>query len=195
MIRVCVLGSIGSGKTFISKLFSYPVFNADKVVSHLYKNDKNCFAKLKKKLPNFIKSFPIKKAELTNAISSSRNNIKVISAIVHPIVRKRMFKFLYQNKNSKIVVLDIPLLIENKLNKRGDILIFVKANKAKILKRVKKRKNYDKKIYDILKQNQSILLRKRKIAKYIIDNNFSPNIMKSKINILKKKILSESNST
>ncbi len=195
MIRVCVLGSIGSGKTFISKLFSYPVFNADKVVSHLYKNDKNCFAKLKKKLPNFIKSFPIKKAELTNAISSSRNNIKVISAIVHPIVRKRMFKFLYQNKNSKIVVLDIPLLIENKLNKRGDILIFVKANKAKILKRVKKRKNYDKKIYDILKQNQSILLRKRKIAKYIIDNNFSPNIMKSKINILKKKILSERNST
>ena len=32
MIRVGVIGGIGSGKSFISKLFKYPVFNADKEV-------------------------------------------------------------------------------------------------------------------------------------------------------------------
>ncbi len=191
MIRIGILGSIGSGKSFISKLFNCPVFNADKEVNYVYKNNKNCFIKLKKKLPKFIKSFPIRKPELINAISSNRKNLKIISSIVHPIVRKRMIEFLDKKRNSKIVVLDIPLLIENKLNKKGDILIFVKANNSKILERIKKRKNFNKEILISLKRNQTKLLRKRKLAKYVVDNNFSVNIMKRKIKILKKRILNE----
>ena len=61
MIRLGIIGSIGSGKSFVSKLFKYPVFNADDEVKYLYKNNKKCFRKLKKKLPKFISSFPIKK--------------------------------------------------------------------------------------------------------------------------------------
>ena len=41
MIRIAIVGDIGSGKSFIAKLFGYPVFNADRVVSGIYKNDKN----------------------------------------------------------------------------------------------------------------------------------------------------------
>ena len=191
MIRIGILGNIGSGKSFISKLFDCPVFNADKEVNYIYKNNKNCFIKLKKKLPKYIKSFPIKKSELIKAVSTNRKNIKIISSTVHPIVRKRMIEFLYKKRNSKIVVLDIPLLIENKLNKKGDVLIFVKANNSKILKRLRKRKNYNKKILQTLKQNQTELLKKRKLANFIIDNNFSANIMKRKVKILKNKILNE----
>ena len=102
-----------------------------------------------------------------------------------------MIEFLYKKRKSKIVVLDIPLLIENKLNKKGDVLIFVKANNSKILKRLRKRKNYNKKILQTLKQNQTELLKKRKLANFIIDNNFSANIMKRKVKILKNKILNE----
>ena len=43
MIRVCVLGSIASGKSFISKLFNCPIFNADKEVVDIYKKDKKLF--------------------------------------------------------------------------------------------------------------------------------------------------------
>ena len=47
--------------------------------------------------------------------------------------------FLNKNKNKKIIILDIPLLLENKINKKNDILIFVQANKIKvIIKRLKK---------------------------------------------------------
>ena len=187
MIRIGILGNIGSGKSFISKLFNSPVFNADKEVNYIYKNNKKCFIKLKKKLPKYIKSFPIKKSELIKAVSTNQKNIKIISSIVHPVVRKRMIEFLYKKRKSEIVVLDIPLLIENKLNKKGDVLIFVKANNSKILKRLRKRKNYNNKILQTLKQNQTELSKKRKLANFIIDNNFSANIMKRKVKILNER--------
>ena len=195
MIRICTIGGIGSGKSFISKLFKYPVFNADNVVKNIYRNDKNCFKNLKKKLPKFISSFPVKKSDLIKAISSNRNNLRIISSIVHPIVRKKMKFFLKENKSSRIVVMDIPLLIENKLYKKNDILVFVKTKKSKILKRLKKRRNFNKKILNELKLNQSSLLKKERMANYIIDNNFSPNIMKNKIKKLKEKIIDERNSS
>ena len=195
MIRVGVMGGIGSGKSFIAKLFNCPVFNADKEVNRVYKNDKNCFVKLKKRLPNFINSFPVKKKQLINAIKKDKKNLTKISSIVHPIVRKRMKVFLAKNKKNKMVVLDVPLLIENKLNKKDDVLLFVKSKKKKVLKRLKKRANFDVKVFKSLKENQIILLKKRKLANYIVDNNFTKIIMKKKVNFLKKKILYERSST
>ena len=37
MTRIGILGDIGSGKSYVAKLFGYPVFNADVEVSKLYK--------------------------------------------------------------------------------------------------------------------------------------------------------------
>ena len=69
MIKIGILGGIGSGKSFISKQFGYPVFDADKQVKKIYKSDKNCFFQLKKKLQNYIYSFPIKKSQLTKVLN------------------------------------------------------------------------------------------------------------------------------
>ena len=194
MIRVGVIGGIGSGKS-LSKLFKSPVFNADKEVDILYKNSLDCYKKLNKKLPKFINTFPISKSQLINAINHDKKNLNRISSIVHPLVRKKMKLFLNKYKKSKIVILDIPLLIENKLYNKKDILIFVKSNQNKIINRLKKRKNYNKKLLINLKKNQVDLLKKRKLANYIVDNNFSRIIMKKKINSLKNKILNERNSS
>ena len=195
MIRIGVIGEIGSGKSFIAKLFNSPVFNADREVNLLYRNSRECFKKLNKIIPNFVDKFPISKKQVIKAISNNKNNLKKISSVVHPLVRKQMKLFLEKNKKRKIVILDIPLLIENKLYNNKDILIFVKSNQKKIINRLKKRKNYNKKILIKLKDNQINLLKKKRLANYIVDNNFSPNIMKKKIRSLKNKILDERNST
>ena len=50
MIRIGILGDIGSGKSYVAKNFGYPVFNADEEVAKLYKKDKKIFKKLKKKI-------------------------------------------------------------------------------------------------------------------------------------------------
>ena len=195
MIRIGVIGGIGSGKSFISKLFKSPVFNADREVEFLYKYNLECYKKLKKKLPRFVKSFPISKSQLIKAINEDKKNLKRISSVVHPLVRKKLKSFLNKNKKKQIIVLDIPLLIENKLYNKKDILIFVKSDQNKVINRLRKRKNYNKKILLNLKKNQANLLKKRKLANYIVDNNFRPNIMKKKISSLKNKILDERNST
>ena len=195
MIKIGIVGGIGSGKSFIAKLFNSPVFNADKEVNYLYKNSKDCFTKLKNQIPKFVKSFPISKKELIAAISHNTVNLKKISSIVHPKIKKKMNTFLKKNKNSKIVVLDVPLLIENKLYKKDYILVFVNSKKSKVINRLKNRKNYNSNILKKLRENQVMLSKKRKLAKYIVDNKYSPNVMKKKINNLKKKILDERNNT
>ena len=108
MIKIGILGDIGSGKSFVAKQFGYPVFNADKEVSYIYKNDNLCYKKIKKKFPKFIKSKTLKKNELGIIIKENKQNLKKISDIVHPIVRERMYFFFKKNKKKKMVVLDIP---------------------------------------------------------------------------------------
>ncbi len=186
MIRIGILGDIGSGKSFIAKKFGYPVFNADEEVGNLYKKNKKVFFRLKKILPKYIKTFPIKKKEITTAILSNEINFKKIVNIVHLEIRKKLNIFLKVNKNKKIVILDIPLLLENKINKKNDILIFVQAKRVDIQKKLKKRKNFNFKLFNKFKKIQLTLAYKRKKSHFIIKNDFSKKTVKRNIrNILK----------
>ena len=134
MIRIGILGDIGSGKSYVANNFGYPVFNADYEVSKLYKKDKKTFIKLNKELPKYIRSFPINKNEITQAILVNKVNLKKIIIIVHLQIRKALKLFLKKNRNKKIVILDIPLLLENKINQQNDILVFVDSKKIEIEK-------------------------------------------------------------
>ena len=76
MIKIGILGDIGSGKSYVAKTFGYPVFNADTEVGKLYEKDKKIFNKLKKHLPKHINSFPINKDEISKAILANNSNLK-----------------------------------------------------------------------------------------------------------------------
>ena len=181
MKRIGILGDIGSGKTYIAKCFGFPVFNADLEVAKIYKNNRKVFQKLKKELPNHFDSFPVKKKEIIDAILSNKKNLKKIIKIVHYEVRKKMNNFLKKNKNKKFVVLDVPLLLENKINKKKDILIFVESKKSEILRRLKKRKNFNMKILNNFQKIQLSLDLKRKKSQFIIKNNFKKNSVKIRV--------------
>ena len=188
MIRFAVVGDIGSGKSFISNLFNYPVFNADLEVADIYKKNKSCFFKIKKKIPSHFSSFPIKKEELIESIMADKDNLKKISSIVHPIVRKKLNVFLNKNKNKKLVVLDIPLYFENKLNKKNDIIIFIDAKKKQILKQLKKRKNFNLSLINQFKSLQYPLKYKKKKSDFIIKNDYKIRTAKNSIKEILKKV-------
>jgi len=191
MIKIGILGDIGSGKTFIANQFGYPVFNADIEVSKIYQKNKSCFKILKKNFPNHIFSFPINKKEISKLILKNKKNLKKINKIVHPIVRVEMNKFINKNKKKKMVILDIPLLLENKIKKKNLILVFVDAKKKQIVKNLKKRKNYNLKIIKILKKYQLTLEYKKKKSNFVIKNSFKVEPIKKNVKFLIKKILAK----
>ena len=173
MIKIALVGDIGSGKSYISKLFGYPVFNADEEVANIYKKDKNCFKKIKKKLPNYFSSFPLKKEELIKSILDNNNNLKHISNIVHPLVRKKLNKFTKKNILKKIIIVDIPLYLETKQKNKKDIVIFVQSKNSEISKRLNKRSGYNKVLINKLRKIQLPIEIKKKNSKFIIKNDFT----------------------
>ena len=188
MIRICILGDIGSGKSYVAKQFKYPVFNADNEVIKIYRKSRKCFKKLKKIFPKYIISFPIDKKELSRTIMSGKNNINKIIKIIHPEVRLRMNKFLKKNKKKKIVVLDIPLLLEGKINNKKDVLIFVDAKKKEISKRLKKRPNFNLETIKRLKKVQLTVEIKKRKSNFIIKNDFRSHSTKKNVKRLMKKL-------
>jgi dephospho-CoA kinase len=189
MIRIAILGDIGSGKSYVAKQFGYPVFNADVEVVKLYKKSKKCYRKLKKALPNYITSFPVKKNSLSDAVISDQKNIKKITKIIHPEIRLKMNNFIKKNRNKKFVVLDIPLIMENKINRKNDVLIFVDASKKEIHKRLRKRSNFNPEILKKLKKLQLSIEIKKKKSDFIIKNNFKNKSLKKNVKKVIKEIL------
>ena len=188
MKRIGILGDIGSGKSYFSRLLGYPRFDADVEVKKIYKNSRKVYLKIKKEFPKKISSFPVKKLDLSKIILEDKNNIKKINKIVHKEVKKKLVRFLNKNKKKDFVVLDIPLLIENKINKKGDILIFIDAKKKDITKHLLKRGYFNEHLLRFLKKFQLPLERKKRISDFVIKNYFKRNNFQKDIKTIKKKI-------
>jgi dephospho-CoA kinase len=187
MIKVGILGSVGSGKSFVANIFKelgFNIFSADQVVSQIYERNKN----INKKISNFFKlklnHGKINKNELRDTLKKKPKKLKYLNKIIHPIVRKKLILFLSKYKKTKLVVLDIPLLIENKMFDFVDIFIFVKT-KSNIFKiRIKKRINLDKQFLKLLENQQVGEKIKKDYADFIVDNS-----TKDKVKLQVKKIL------
>ena len=182
MIKIGITGSIASGKTIASKLLSYkrgPLFSADEVVKKFYKN--NNFKKLLTKKFNLVKKSNLKKS-LREKILKKKNNIKKLEKIIHPMVRTEMKKFFYLHKDKKNIFCEIPLLIESKLMKCFDVIIFIKAKKKVRLKRFIS-KGGDIKLFIALNNKQLSDQKKIKFCDHVVVNERN-------LNILKKNLLS-----
>jgi len=93
MIKIGILGDIGSGKSYVAQQFSYPVFDADHEVVKLYRQNKKIFNQLKKNLPKYISTFPIEKKDISNSILANKKNLKKIVKIVHKEIEKKCIYF------------------------------------------------------------------------------------------------------
>ena len=180
MIKIGITGSLASGKTTASRILSKkygPLFSADKVVKELYNNAK--FKSLISKNFKINNNSQLKK-NLKKKIIEKRINIKKLEKIVHPLVRRKMKKFTLKNKNKKVLFYEIPLLIESKLMKHFDKIIFIKAKKKLRLKRFKSKRG-SKKLFEIFDNKQMKDRKKVKFCDYVVVNE-------KKLNFLKKNL-------
>ena len=191
MVRVGILGSVGSGKTFIANIFkelSFNIFSADNEVANIYKNNKIVNKKIAKFFKLKLYKGKINKKDLRDSLKKNPKKFKFLNKTIHPIVRKRLAIFLSRFKKNKLVVLDIPLLVENKMLNFVDILVLVKTRSNFFLSRIKKRKNLDKQFLNILKKQQASEKIKVTYADFIIYNS-SKNKVKLQVKNIIDKIL------
>ena len=187
MIRVGILGSVGSGKSFVTNIFrelGFNIFSADNEVANIYKNNKTVNKKISKFFKLKLYKGKINKQELRDSLKKNPNNFIFLNKIIHPIVRKKLALFLTKSKKNKLVALDIPLLVENKMFNLVDIFILVKTEPSSFLSRIKKRKNLDKQFLNILKKQQANEKIKESYADFIIYNS-----SKSKVKLQVKNII------
>lgn len=183
MIKIGITGSLASGKSTVAKLISrnrYPIFSADEVVKALYK--KRDFTNKVKKKFNFKNTKNLKK-KIKNQIKIDKRALKELELIIHPLVRRKMKDFMKKKRNFKIGVFEIPLLIESKLMKYFDSIIFVGAKRNIRLRRYKG----NKEIFTTLDKRQIIPSKKIKISDHVIYNNLSTKNLKKRVKFLMNK--------
>ena len=182
MIKIGITGSLASGKSTASKYLSSKyglLFSADSAVEELYKS--SSFKSLISKKFKIKNNNQIKK-NLKKMIFNNSAELKKLEKIIHPLVRKKMRKFTLKNKNKKFLFYEIPLLIESKLMKYFDKIIFIRSKKQLRLKRFKS-KNGDKKLFNLLNSKQMRDSKKIKYCDYVVVNE-------KNLKILKKDLLS-----
>ena len=184
-MKIGITGSLASGKSTASKLLSFkrgPLFSADRTVKELYAN--NSFKSLVKKKFK-IGNSKIKKY-LKKKILEDKKNIKKLELIIHPLVRKRMKEFNLKHINKKFLFYEIPLLIESKLMKNFDIIIFIKASRRTRLKRFKLKKG-DENLFNFLNNKQLSDTKKIKFCDYVVVNEKNLHFLRKKLSSIMKK--------
>ena len=192
MVRVGILGSVGSGKSFVANIFreiGFNIFSADDEVANIYKNNKIINKKISKFFKLKLYKSKINKQELRVSLKKNPNKFRFLNKIIHPIVRKKLDFFLTKSKKNKLVVLDVPLLVENQMFNFVDIFIFVKTGSSSFLNRIKKRKNLDKQFLNILKKQQTSEKIKESYADFIIYNGSKNKVKLQVKNIIDKLLL------
>jgi len=187
MIKIGVTGSISSGKSTVARMLAgkkYPIFDADIAVRQIYK--KNFFKdKIYRKFK--LKSKKNIKHELKQIISINKKSLKILEKIIHPLVRTELKKFSHKNKKKRILIFEIPLLIESKSMNYYDKIIFVNSKKTLRLKRYLGR-GKSKRIFNLLNKRQLPPAKKIKFCDYVINNNRSLKNLKKNVKLIKSKI-------
>ena len=118
--------------------------------------------------------------KLRNLILNNKSNLKKLEKIIHPLVRKKMKKFTLDNKSKKILFYEIPLLIESKLMRFFNVVIFIKSKKQLRFKRFKLKKG-NKTLFNLLNSKQMSDRKKIRFCHHVVVNEKNLKFLKSKL--------------
>jgi dephospho-CoA kinase len=174
MIKIGLTGSIASGKSYVLNLFSdlynIPIFSSDECVKELYKSNDQ--------LKDFVKKHILEKDEELNKTNISENvfnnkeKLLKLEKFIHPLVKLARDRFIEQEKenNSKIVIVEVPLLFEKNLENDFDFIILVKTSSDLQEKRVLERPNMTAELFSKIKKKQLPNKQKEERSHFVIDN-------------------------
>lgn len=192
MIIVAVTGSLSSGKTEVTKVLKSmgaKVFDADLSARNAVEPGKPAYKAIIKLFgPDFLlPNRQINRKKLGEHVFNHPKDLKKLNILLHPGVIFESLREIEKNKGKKgLLVLDVPLLFESKMESLADYTIVVSATRENILRRSVK-KGLSKALVGKILSTQWSLEKKARLADFVIENNGSLSQLKNET----KKILEE----
>lgn len=133
MLVVGLTGSVGMGKSVTADLFrkaGVPVHDSDAAVHRLYQSP--AAALIKRDFPGVVQNGVVNRATLAEIVLHDDFAMRRLESIIHPLVRQGRQDFLTRCRmnNSRIAVLDVPLLFETGCDREVDVIVVVHASEA-----------------------------------------------------------------
>lgn len=187
MIKVCITGEMGSGKSYCSKLFEQmgiPVFYTDDIARTIVNTDQELKKEICKEFGNLYNEDGVIIPKLLRDIvfvKGAEDKLRRLNEIVHPYVFVEYEKFCQKHSNLPYTLAETALLFETNMRRMVDKVIYVSVDLDLRIKRTFERSGFSEEEYKIRMKSQINPETKRKLADYIIYNNDGDDVI-SQIN-------------
>ncbi len=186
MLKVGITGLMGSGKSYISSIFSslgIPIYNSDERARWVNNNIPELREKITKEFGDVYTDGILDRKKLKNIvfITGGEYQLGKLNRLVHPYVFKDFINFCDENSDSPFILAESALLFESNMTNYLDKIIFVDVPYDIRLDRTIKRDSIDKDEYDNRMRNQISSDEKIKRSDFVIDNS----TYESKVEVVK----------
>lgn len=172
LIKIGLTGCIGMGKSTTLKMFQnegVSTWSADEAVSRLYAKGGKAVLKVQALTPESVVNNAVSRENLREEVKKRPELLLSLELIVNPLIKTDRERFLCSNSEHRAVVLDLPLLFENKMESDFDIIVVVSASEAEQKERVLSRNTMDIKLLNIIKSKQISDKEKRSRADFVFE--------------------------
>lgn len=171
---LCLTGSLGMGKSTAARFFAeagVPVHDSDAVVHSLYEG--NAVALIEQAFPGSTSGGKVDRAKLAAFVLNDGAALARLEAIVHPLVGKARDQFLDEQAahGAPVVLLDVPLLFEAKLECCCDAVVVVSTSAEQQRRRVLERYGMTQEKFAAILAKQMPDAEKRRRADFIVDSS------------------------
>lgn len=189
MKKIAITGKIGTGKSVLLnqfKFLGYKTYSSDQMVKDLYAKDKHIINKIRKLSSNLVFNKKIKLDELSNMAFKEPSFLLNLEQLIHPRlhhIRSKIIKTnqINKNRNRNIIIFEIPLLFEKKLQNNFDLVILLKCQKYLQVKRVLRRKNMNREKFENINKKFISERKKTIMSDYVINSGIGKNYTMTKI--------------
>jgi|TARA_B110000305_G_scaffold14185_2_gene13287 dephospho-CoA kinase len=172
LIKIGLTGCIGMGKSTTLKMFQnegVSTWSADEAVSRLYTKGGQAVLKVQALTPDSVVDNAVSREKLREEVKKRPELLLSLELIVNPLIKTDRERFLCSNSEHRAVVLDLPLLFENKMESDFDIIVVVSATEEEQKERVLSRNTMDIKLLNIIKSKQISDKEKRSRADFVFE--------------------------
>jgi dephospho-CoA kinase len=196
MIIVGLTGNLASGKSEAAKYFrknGAQVVDADAIARKITRKGTPLFEAIIKIFGKEFKgkSGQLDRRKLAQRVFSHPKDLKKLNVLVHPGVILETYKRIEKMRSKKgLLILDVPLLFESRMEKLADFTVVLKASEASMVSRASRR-NIPSDLARKILAVQWPIMKKARLADFIIDNNGTSKELERQVGDVIKKIFKE----